>query len=360
MPLCQTRTPSRIARRSGSTEPTGAPRPLAEHARQPRALQRIAAASRPRPARSRAGGARARGSSGCPRRPDDQRRIDLQPLRQRRAEPRGVGRRWRCRCLPRRPAAPGRARPARRPHANARTAPSAATARPDSACRTRVCSAAPGAQRSRSRRISRAGIAAAWSGRARRCSTPARRYPSAETKVGSPPMVRRTSPAASARSTAAPIARMSCHCSSLYGLVTRGVSRTRRHAHVEPEFRLARLHQSGDRRGRLRIGRRGERDMALAGQQAGGGVEADPAGARQIDLGPGVQVGEVGGRALRAVQRLHVGDELDQVAGDEARGDSRAGAATAPAARRNRGRSLCPRRASPPASTRPAPCGRCS
>ena len=46
----------------------------------------------------------------------------------------------------------------------------------------------------------------------------------------------------------------------------------------------------------------------------------DPAGAGQIDLGPGVQVGEVGGRTLRPFQRLHVGDKLDQVAGDEARG----------------------------------------
>ena len=41
------------------------------------------------------------------------------------------------------------------------------------------------------------------------------------------------------------------------------------------------------------VRRRGERDVAFAGQQAGGRIEPDPAGAGQIDLGPGVQVGEV-------------------------------------------------------------------
>ncbi|OIQ66126.1 hypothetical protein GALL_523080 [mine drainage metagenome] len=60
--------------------------------------------------------------------------------------------------------------------------------------------------------------------------------------------------------------------------------------------------------------------MPLAAEQARGCVQSDPAGARQIHLGPGVQVGEVGGRAFRTLQRLHVGDELDQVARHEARG----------------------------------------
>ena len=59
--------------------------------------------------------------------------------------------------------------------------------------------------------------------------------------------------------------------------------------------------------------------MAFAGQQARGRVEADPAGAGQVDLAPGVQVGEVDLGAAGAVERLHVGLELDQVAGDEAR-----------------------------------------
>ena len=69
--------------------------------------------------------------------------------------------------------------------------------------------------------------------------------------------------------------------------------------------------------------RRRERDVALAGEQARGRVEPDPAGARHVDLGPGVQVGEVARGAGGAVERLHVGGELDQVAGDEAGGETR-------------------------------------
>ena len=60
-----------------------------------------------------------------------------------------------------------------------------------------------------------------------------------------------------------------------------------------------------------------ERDVPLAGQQARGRIEADPARAGQIHLGPGVQVREVALGARRPVERLHVGDELDQVARNE-------------------------------------------
>ena len=64
--------------------------------------------------------------------------------------------------------------------------------------------------------------------------------------------------------------------------------------------------------------RGGERDVALAAQQARGDVEADPAGAGQIDFGPGVQVGEIV-LASAAFERIDVGLQLDQVAGHEAR-----------------------------------------
>ncbi len=58
-------------------------------------------------------------------------------------------------------------------------------------------------------------------------------------------------------------------------------------------------------------------------EQAGGGVESDPARAGQIDFGPGVEIGEVGfGSGRAAIDRLHVGGQLDQVAGDEARGEA--------------------------------------
>ena len=82
-------------------------------------------------------------------------------------------------------------------------APSAAAARPDSACPSRTAARRP-APSARAAGASAGRRGAAWSGRARRCSIPARRCRSAETKVGSPPMVSRTSPAPSARSTAAP------------------------------------------------------------------------------------------------------------------------------------------------------------
>ena len=71
----------------------------------------------------------------------------------------------------------------------------------------------------------------------------------------------------------------------------------------------------------MRRGR--ERDVALAGQQARGRVEADPPGARQINLGPGMQVGEVAvdvpsGPSSGSMSGL----QLDQVARDEARGET--------------------------------------
>ena len=65
-----------------------------------------------------------------------------------------------------------------------------------------------------------------------------------------------------------------------------------------------------------------ERDVPFAREQAGGGVEADPAGARDVDLGPGMQVGEIVRGTGRAVERLHVGLELDQVARHETRGEA--------------------------------------
>ena len=68
--------------------------------------------------------------------------------------------------------------------------------------------------------------------------------------------------------------------------------------------------------------RRRQRQMAFAAEQAGGRVHADPAGAGQIDLGPGVQVGEIVARAQRAFDRIDVGLQLDEVAGDEARGEA--------------------------------------
>ena len=57
--------------------------------------------------------------------------------------------------------------------------------------------------------------------------------------------------------------------------------------------------------------------MAFARHQTRGRVQTDPTRARQIDLAPGMQVGEIVRGALRPIERLHIGHQLDQVARDE-------------------------------------------
>ena len=94
------------------------------------------------------------------------------------------------------------------------------------------------------------------------------------------------------------------------------------HGHLVREFRLARVESAGNRRGAAGVGRAGERDVTFAGEETGGGVEADPARSGQVNLGPGVQIGEVGGGANRAFERLHIGRELNQISGNEACGKS--------------------------------------
>ena len=57
-----------------------------------------------------------------------------------------------------------------------------------------------------------------------------------------------------------------------------------------------------------------QRNVAFSGQQARGGIQPNPAGTRQIDFAPGVQIREIDFGAAGAVERLHVGLELNQVA----------------------------------------------
>ena len=66
--------------------------------------------------------------------------------------------------------------------------------------------------------------------------------------------------------------------------------------------------------------------LPLTGKQSRGGVHPHPAGTGQVHLGPGVQVGEVGLRAGRAVQGFDVRRQLDQVPGHKACGQSQNGA----------------------------------
>ena len=91
------------------------------------------------------------------------------------------------------------------------------------------------------------------------------------------------------------------------------------HRHGEIEFRLAWIGVTGHRCGAGRGRGAGQRNVALAGEQAGGRVQPQPASARHEYFGPGVQIGEIGGGTGRAVERLDISGELDQIAGHEAR-----------------------------------------
>ncbi|CDF96513.1 hypothetical protein BN844_4972 [Pseudomonas sp. SHC52] len=57
--------------------------------------------------------------------------------------------------------------------------------------------------------------------------------------------------------------------------------------------------------------------MPFASKQAGRRIQADPAGAGQVDLAPGMQVGEVHFGTGRTVEAFHIGGQLNQVTGDE-------------------------------------------
>ena len=130
---------------------------------------------------------------------------------------------------------------------------------------------------------------------------------------------------------------------------------------VELHRRLGRVGPAGDRRRLGRLRRRRQRDVALARQQPGRGVEPDPARAGQEDLGPGVQVGEVLGQARHALaRRRRVGHQLDQVAGDEAGRQAELAQRRRRAARPSPGTSRWPGPASRRGSAPPAPSAPCS
>ena len=101
----------------------------------------------------------------------------------------------------------------------------------------------------------------------------------------------------------------------------RGMFRHALDPHVEHKLGIGEADvAAGDRRGVAIMGGRGERDVALAGQEARGRIETDPARAGQIDFRPGMQVGEVVVGARRPVERDEIGLELDEIAGNEAGG----------------------------------------
>ncbi len=94
-----------------------------------------------------------------------------------------------------------------------------------------------------------------------------------------------------------------------------------RHPHVEGEFGIGLAEiAAGDRRcvAIMRGGRQG--NMAFAGQKPRCRVKTDPAGTRQIDFRPGMQIGEIHFRTGRSIERLQIRRELNEIAGDEAGG----------------------------------------
>ena len=66
-------------------------------------------------------------------------------------------------------------------------------------------------------------------------------------------------------------------------------------------------------------GRRRERNMAFAREEARGRIETDPACAREVNFRPGVQIGEIVIRARRPVEGFHIRLQLNEIAGHEAR-----------------------------------------
>ena len=148
-------------------------------------------------------------------------------------------------------------------------------------------------------------------------------------KVGSPPIVSRTSPARSAASTVRP--EREDLAPRLFGVRQRD-ARGLVHpldGHRDREglgdlvvfLRLGPGEAPRDRGGRLRVGGAGERNVSFAGHEAARRVEADPARPDEEDLGPGVEIGRVALDPGGPAQRLLVGAKLDRVPGHEARGE---------------------------------------
>ena len=84
--------------------------------------------------------------------------------------------------------------------------------------------------------------------------------------------------------------------------------------HVEMEIDLGKAGGAADGGATAVMRRGGQRDVAFAGEQAAGRVQADPPRARHEHLRPRVEVGEVGGRPARSVEAGYVRGELDEVA----------------------------------------------
>lgn len=94
------------------------------------------------------------------------------------------------------------------------------------------------------------------------------------------------------------------------------------HVHGEDHAVRGDVARSLDGGSRRRSRRARQRDVTLAAEQAARGVEAHPAAARDVDLGPGVEIHHVPVHALRRVGDHPFVLQLHQVAADEASGEA--------------------------------------
>ena len=93
-----------------------------------------------------------------------------------------------------------------------------------------------------------------------------------------------------------------------------------RDRHGEIKLGLALTGSADNGRRRRRHSGARQRNMALSSEQTGRRIKADPTGTGNEHFGPGMQIGEVVSRARRAVKRLDVRLELNQIARRKARG----------------------------------------
>ena len=92
------------------------------------------------------------------------------------------------------------------------------------------------------------------------------------------------------------------------------------HLEIELDFGLA--GEADDGRGGLRVWGGGDGEVTFTGHEARGWVKADPSGTGEIDLGPGVEIGEVMFGTGGTVEALNIRFELDEVTGHEAGGEA--------------------------------------
>ncbi|RMN17035.1 hypothetical protein ALQ63_04097 [Serratia plymuthica] len=104
-----------------------------------------------------------------------------------------------------------------------------------------------------------------------------------------------------------------------------GLGHTRHFVHAGDghqvlKFAFALINRAADGGGAGRFRRAGQRDVSFTGKQPGGGIQTNPTGTGQVNLGPGVQIGKVFLRPRRAIQRFDVRRQLNQITGHEASG----------------------------------------